>query len=165
MTKRNPQHPFSPPVGHEDMVMKERMAKDAWTTRDPGKVTLADTLDWTWRNRSAHRGGRAQVDVYLTEKWAAENGRRLVREIRAPSGTRIALRFCDEWNDQMGQGYCAHDNATWECGEPHHMAVRQASLTVVPDAEADQKFLWAKGPRPSETPWPRGSGSLTCPTH
>ncbi|MDP4992437.1 MAG: nuclear transport factor 2 family protein, partial [Marivita lacus] len=52
------------------------MAEDAWNSRDPAKVALAYTRDTAWRNRDTFLIGRAEVEDFLTKKWAKENGYR-----------------------------------------------------------------------------------------
>ena len=63
-----------PPFSYEDAVQKVRMAEDAWNSRNPAKVALAYTRDTRWRNRDEFLNGRAEVEAFLTAKWAKENG-------------------------------------------------------------------------------------------
>ncbi len=142
-----------PPFSYEDAVQKVRMAENAWNTRDPAKVAMAYTPDTRWRNRSEFLNGRAEVEDFLTRKWARENGYRLIKEIWAHAENRIAVRFCYEWHDEDGQWYRAHGNENWEFDALGYMAVRHASINDVPIAEADRKFHWPEGsPRPETHP-------------
>jgi nuclear transport factor 2 (NTF2) superfamily protein len=138
-----------PPFSYADAVQKVRMAEDAWNTRDPEKVALAYTVDTRWRNRSEFLNGRDEVRAFLAEKWAAENGYRLIKEIWAHDGNRIAVRFCYEYHDATGQWYRAHGNENWEFDADGYMAVRHASINDVAIAEAQRLFLWPQGPRPN----------------
>ncbi|WP_439119730.1 DUF1348 family protein [Marivita sp.] len=141
-----------PPFTHKDAVQKVRMAEDAWNSRDPAKVALAYTRDTTWRNRDVFLNGRAEVEVFLTDKWAKENGYRLIKEIWAHDGNRIAVRFCYEWHDESGQWFRAYGNENWEFDALGYMAVRHASINDVPIAETDRLFHWPQGSRPDDHP-------------
>ena len=141
-----------PPFSHEDAAQKVRMAEDAWNSRDPAKVALAYTRDTAWRNRDTFLNGRAEVEAFLTDKWAKENGYRLIKEIWAHDGNRIAVRFCYEWHDETGQWFRAHGNENWEFDALGYMAVRHASINDVPISEGDRLFHWPQGRRPDDHP-------------
>lgn len=142
-----------PPFSYADAVNKVRMAENAWNSRDPAKVAMAYTADTKWRNRSEFLNGRAEVQEFLTRKWATENGYRLIKEIWAHSDNRIAVRFCYEWHDEQGQWHRAHGNENWEFDALGYMAVRHASINDVPIAEDERKFHWPEGtPRPDDHP-------------
>ncbi|WP_436398861.1 DUF1348 family protein [Roseobacter sp. S98] len=141
-----------PPFTFEDAVTKVRMAEDAWNTRDPDKVAMAYTPDTIWRNRSEFLKGRDAVRAFLQRKWASETGYRLIKEIWAHAGNRIAVRFCYEWHDASGQWFRAYGNENWEFSETGHMAVRHASINDVPIEEPDRLFRWPQGRRPDDHP-------------
>jgi hypothetical protein len=84
--------PF-PPFNEESAIQKVRAAEDAWNTRDPARVALAYTLDSRWRNRAEFPCGRAQIEAFLTRKWARELDYRLIKELWTFAGNRIAVRF------------------------------------------------------------------------
>lgn len=128
------------------------MAEDAWNSRDLSKVALAYTRDTRWRNRDTFLNGRAEVEAFLTAKWAKENCYRLIKEIWAHDGNRIAVRFCYEWQDDAGQWYRAYGNENWEFDALGYMAVRHASINDVPISEADRMFHWPQGRRPDDHP-------------
>jgi nuclear transport factor 2 (NTF2) superfamily protein len=152
MTDRQPRAPV-PPFSFEDAVQKVRMAENAWNGRDPAKVVLAYTPDTKWRNRSEFLNGRAEVEAFLTRKWAAENGYRLIKEIWARSDDKIAVRFCYEYHDADGQWFRAHGNENWSFDALGYMAQRHASINDVPIPEAERLFHWdASGPRPDDHP-------------
>jgi nuclear transport factor 2 (NTF2) superfamily protein len=141
-----------PPFTHEEAVQKVRMAENAWNTRDPAKVAMAYTPDTRWRNRSEFLTGRAEVEAFLTRKWATENGYRLIKEIWAHGDNRIAVRFCYEYHDAAGQWFRAHGNENWEFDAEGYMAVRHASINDVPISEDARLFHWPQGPRPEDHP-------------
>jgi nuclear transport factor 2 (NTF2) superfamily protein len=147
-----PRHPI-PPFSHDDAVQKVRMAENAWNGREPDKVALAYTPDTEWRNRSQFLKGRAEVEAFLTEKWATENGYRLIKEIWAHSDDKIAVRFCYEYHDADGQWFRAHGNENWAFDADGYMAQRHASINDVPISEDQRLFHWdTPGPRPDDHP-------------
>lgn len=141
-----------PPFSFEDAVTKVRMAENAWNTRDPAKVAQAYTPDTRWRNRSEFLNGRAEVEAFLTRKWAVETGYRLIKEIWCHGAARIAVRFCYEYHDATGQWFRAHGNENWAFDAAGYMAVRHASINDVPIAEVARLFHWPQGPRPDDHP-------------
>lgn len=152
MTQQDTPRAPLPPFSFEDAVTKVRMAEDAWNSRDPARVALAYTRDTAWRNRDEFLNGRAEVEAFLTRKWAKENGYRLIKEIWSHAENRIAVRFCYEWHDQDGQWFRAHGNENWEFDAMGYMAVRHASINDVAIAEADRLFHWPQGRRPDDHP-------------
>ncbi len=58
MTANPNSRPPFPPFTRETAAQKVRMAEDAWNTRDPERVSLAYTVDSTWRNRAEFLSGR-----------------------------------------------------------------------------------------------------------
>ena len=69
------------------------MAEDAWNTRDPDRVVQVYTEDTRWRNRAEFPVGREQVRALLQRKWARELDYRLIKELWAFSGERIAAQI------------------------------------------------------------------------
>lgn len=98
MPARPPLPPFTPDTAAE----KARKAEDAWNTRDPARVAAAYTEDSRWRNRADFFTGRAAIEAFLTRKWAQELEYRLIKEVWAFHGDRIAVRFAYEWHDAAG---------------------------------------------------------------
>ena len=76
----NERPPF-PPFTSETAVQKVRMAEDAWNTRDPERVSLAYTVDSTWRNRAEFFSGREAIVQFLRRKWEKELDYRLLKEL------------------------------------------------------------------------------------
>jgi uncharacterized protein len=147
------QRPPVPPFTAETAAKKVRAAEDAWNTRDPEKVALAYTEDSRWRNRSQFINGRAEIVAFLTDKWQREHEYRLIKEVWAWEGDRIAVRFAYEWHDDAGQWYRAYGNENWKFDADGYMAERHASINDVPITEADRKFHWDRStPRPQDHP-------------
>ena len=143
--------PF-PPFTAESAALKVRMAEDAWNTRDPARVVLVYTQDTLWRNRVEFPVGRKQVALLLARKWAKELDYRLIKELWAFEGNRIAVRFAYEWHDAAGQWCRSYGNENWEFNELGYMQRRYASINDLPIAEADRQFHWPLGRRPDDHP-------------
>ena len=147
----SPRPPF-PPFTRETAIQKVRMAEDAWNTRDPERVALAYTVDTQWRNRAEFPTGREEVVQFLRRKWARELDYRLIKELWAFAGDRIAVRFAYEWHDDAGNWFRSYGNENWEFDEQGLMHRRFASINDVPIGEADRKYRWPQGPRPADHP-------------
>jgi nuclear transport factor 2 (NTF2) superfamily protein len=142
-----------PPFSYDDAVQKVRLAENAWNGRDPATVVLAYTPDTIWRNRSEFLKGSAEVEAFLTKKWAIEKGYRLIKEIWAHGDAEIAVRFCYEYHDGSGQWFRAHGNENWAFDADGYMAQRHASINDVPILDAERLFHWdAPGSRPDDHP-------------
>ena len=55
-----------------------------------------------------------QAEEFLTRKWARELDYRLIKELWATSGNRIAVRFAYEWHDDSQQWFRSYGNEDWE---------------------------------------------------
>ena len=144
--------PPLPPFDRESATLKVRLAEDGWNTRDPQRVALAYTPDSRWRNRAEFPTGRAEIVAFLTRKWARELDYRLIKELWAFSGNRIAVRFAYEWHDDAGNWYRSYGNENWEFAPNGLMAVRHASINDLPIAESARKYHWPQGRRPDDHP-------------
>jgi len=145
--------PPLPPFVRETAVQKVRMAEDAWNTRNPQRVALAYTEDSKWRNRAEFLQGRAAIVAFLTRKWTRELNYRLIKELWAWEGHRIAVRFAYEWRDDSGNWFRAYGNENWEFDQHGLMRFRHASINDLPIGETDRKFHWDQaGPRPADHP-------------
>jgi len=143
--------PF-PPFTHETAVQKVRLAEDGWNSRDPHKVSLAYTVDSRWRNRSEFLSGREQIVAFLTRKWATELEYRLIKELWAFAGNRIAVRFAYEYRNAAGEWFRAYGNENWEFDEQGLMYARHASINDLPIPESERKYHWPLGRRPDDHP-------------
>ncbi|KUM39959.1 nuclear transport factor 2 family protein [Pseudomonas sp. EpS/L25] len=144
--------PPVPPFTLESARQKVRAAEDGWNSRDPAKVALAYTADSRWRNRSDFLQGRAAIEAFLTRKWQREHEYRLIKELWAHDGARIAVRFAYEWRDADGQWYRAYGNENWHFDDQGLMAERHASINDLPITEAERLFHWPQGRRPDDHP-------------
>ncbi|MBV8047213.1 MAG: nuclear transport factor 2 family protein [Paludibacterium sp.] len=146
------QRPPLPPFTLETAKQKVRLAEDAWNSRDPAKVVLAYTPDTNWRNRAEFPQGRDQARQLLERKWARELEYRLIKELWAFDGNRIAVRFAYEWRDDAGNWYRSYGNENWEFDADGLMRNRFASINDAPIKENERKFFWPQGRRPDDHP-------------
>lgn len=144
--------PPLPPFTDETARQKVRLAEDAWNSRDPARVALAYTADSQWRNRSKFISGRAEIIAFLEAKWAAEQEYRLIKEIWAHQGNRIAVRFAYEFRDASNNWFRAYGNENWEFAENGLMRRRIASINDLPIDEKDRKLTFPQGRRPDDFP-------------
>ncbi|HVJ86315.1 MAG TPA: nuclear transport factor 2 family protein [Caulifigura sp.] len=144
--------PPLPPFTRETAVQKVRAAEDGWNTRNPERVSLAYTEDSRWRNRSEFLVGRGQIVEFLRRKWEKELEYRLIKELWAFDGYRIAVRFAYEWRNHEGRWFRSYGNENWEFDASGLMEVRHASINDVPITEADRRFHWPQGRRPDDHP-------------
>lgn len=144
--------PPVPPFTRETAIQKVRMAEDGWNSRNPERVALAYTEDSRWRNRSEFPVGRSQIVEFLTRKWQREIEYRLIKELWAFSGNRIAVRFAYEWRDDAGNWFRSHGNENWEFDDQGLMRFRYASINDQSITEAERKFHWPQGTRPADHP-------------
>ena len=143
--------PF-PPYTYETAVKKVRGAEDGWNTLNPEKVALAYSVDSYWRNRSEFVVGRPAIIEFLRRKWTKELDYRLIKELWAFEGNRIAVRFAYEWHDDSGNWFRSYGNENWEFDKDGLMQVRLASINDQPIKESDRKYNWPLGRRPDSHP-------------
>lgn len=144
--------PPLPPFTAETAAEKVRAAEDGWNSRDPGRVALAYTPGSVWRNRDTFLRGRTQIEAFLTAKWQAEQEYRLIKELWAFTGNRIAVRFAYEYRNASGQWFRAYGNENWEFDAHGLMAHRHASINDLAISEEDRLFHWEQGRRPDDHP-------------
>lgn len=150
--------PPLPPFSLETATQKVRMAEDAWNSRDPARVALAYTPDSQWRNRCEFLQGREAIEAFLRLKWRRELDYRLIKELWAFHGNRIAVRFAYESQDKSGRWWRSYGNENWEFDERGLMHVRIASINDLSLSESERKFHWPQGPRPDAHPSLSGLG-------
>lgn len=144
--------PPLPPFTRETAIQKVRLAEDGWNSRDAARVVLAYSPDTRWRNRVDFPVGREQAQALLERKWRRELDYRLIKELWAHDGNRIAVRFAYEWHDDAGQWYRSYGNENWQFNEQGLMVERHASINDMPIAESERKFFWPLGRRPDDHP-------------
>jgi nuclear transport factor 2 (NTF2) superfamily protein len=85
-------------------------------------------------------------------KWAKEHEYRLIKELWAFDGNRIAVKFAYEWHDDSGKWFRSYGNENWEFDPNGLMQRRYASINDLPIKETDRKFHWPQGRRPDDYP-------------
>ncbi|MFD9589260.1 MULTISPECIES: DUF1348 family protein [unclassified Streptomyces] len=148
MTERPPLPPFT----RESALEKVRLAEDGWNSRDPHKVSLVYSENSRWRNRDEWVDGRDEIVEFLTRKWSRELEYRLIKELWAFDGNRIAVRFAYESHDADGNWFRSYGNENWEFDADGLMTVRHASINDVPITESGRKYHWPLGRRPDDHP-------------
>jgi uncharacterized protein len=151
MSAVEPRPPF-PPFTHETAIQKVRLAEDGWNGRNPEKVALAYTPDSRWRNRAEFVTGRDEIVQFLDRKWKKELDYRLIKELWAVDGNRIAVRYAYEWHDDSGNWFRTFGNENWEFDDMGLMRRRYACLNDMPIKESERKFHWPPGRRPDDHP-------------
>nr|WP_062334851.1 nuclear transport factor 2 family protein [Herbidospora sakaeratensis] len=143
---------MTPPFTRESALERVRLAEDSWNTRDPERVSRGYSPDSRWRNRAEFLTGRDAIVEFLTRKWRRELEYRLIKELWAFTGNRIAVRFAYECHDDSGQWYRSYGNEQWEFADDGLMAFRHASINDLPIAESERKYHWPIGRRPDDHP-------------
>lgn len=144
--------PPLPPFTRETAIQKIRAAEDAWNTRDPERVALGYSEDSQWRNRAEFVTGRAEIVAFLKRKWLRELDYRLIKELWAVEGNRIAVRYAYESHDDSGNWYRSYGNENWEFTGSGLMRRRFSSINDLEITDAERKFHWPLGPRPADHP-------------
>jgi uncharacterized protein len=144
--------PLIPPFTFETATLKVRKAEDNWNSRDPQKVCLGYTQDCYWRNRSEFIKGRTEIIDFLSRKWGRELEYRLIKELWAFGGNKIAVRFAYECHDASGKWYRSYGNENWEFNDEGVMHHRYASINDVSITESERLYHWPLGPRPHDHP-------------
>ncbi|WP_112187668.1 nuclear transport factor 2 family protein [Ralstonia sp. GX3-BWBA] len=148
----NETRPPVPPFTLESATEKVRLAEDGWNSRNPERVALAYTPDSQWRNRAEFVNGREQIVEFLTRKWRKELDYRLIKELWAFGGNRIAVRFAYEWHDDSGNWFRSYGNENWEFDAHGVMQRRYACINDLPIKADERKFFWPLGRRPDDHP-------------
>jgi len=152
MSSSEQARPPFPPFDTATATQKVRLAEDAWNTRDPKRVSLAYTPDSVWRNRAEFLTGRDAIQQFLTRKWAKELDYRLIKELWACQGNRIAVRFAYEWHDDSGNWFRSYGNENWEFDDQGFMRRRIASINDLPLRADERKYHGLLGRRPDDQP-------------
>jgi nuclear transport factor 2 (NTF2) superfamily protein len=142
-----------PPFTRETAIEKVRLAENGWNSRVPEKVALAYTVDSWWRNRAEFIQGRPAIIDFLTRKWNKELDYRLIKELWAFEGSRIAVRFAYEWHDDSGNWFRSYGNENWAFDQNGLMHHRHASINDLTIKESERNFRWDISlPRPLDHP-------------
>src|SRR6201993_4169410 len=146
------QRPPLPPFSHETAIQKVRLIEDAWNSREPEKMASAYAADSRWRNRAEFLNGKQEIGEFLKRKWTKELDYRLIKELWAFEGNRIAVRFAYECHDDSGNWWRSYGNENWEFDVNGLMGLRFACINALPIKEPDRKYHWPLGRRPDEHP-------------
>nr|WP_314431247.1 DUF1348 family protein [uncultured Pantoea sp.] len=146
------QRPPLPPLTRETAIEKVRLAEDGWNSRDAAKVALAYSADTQWRNRTEFAHNREEAEAFLARKWKKELEYRLIKELWAFDGNRIAVRYAYEWRDDSGNWFRSYGNENWEFEGDGLMKRRFACINDMPIKESERKFFWPLGRRPDDHP-------------
>ena len=111
-----------------------------------------DTDDTERCTRAEFLRGREQVRALLQRKWARELDDRLIKQLWAFGGQRIAVRFAHEWQDDSGDWFRSYGNENGEFTAEGLMRRRYASINDVPIKAEQRLFFWPLGRRPDEQP-------------
>ena len=152
MSSATETRPPLPPFTRESAAQKVRLAEDGWNSRDSERVSLVYTPDSAWRNRAEFFSGRPAIVEFLKRKWAKELDYRLIKEVWAFEGARIAVRFAYEWHDDSGHWFRSYGNENWEFDAHGLMRLRIASINDLPIAASERKYHWPLGRRPDGHP-------------
>ena len=144
--------PPLPPFSRETAILKVRLAEDGWNTRDASKVAMAYTVYTQWRNRIDFISSREEAQAFLERKWQTELDYRLIKEVWAFDGNRIAVRYAYESHDASGNWFRSYGNENWEFDESGLMQRRFACINDLPIQELERKFHWPLGRRPDDHP-------------
>eukprot|EP01035_Chromulina_nebulosa_P036737 gene36737-49530_t len=77
---------------------------------------------------------------------------RLVKEVWAHAGNRIAVRFAYEYRDDSGNWFRAYGNENWQFDADGLMERRIASINEHPITAEQRAFHWPLGRRPDDHP-------------
>lgn len=144
--------PPLPPFTRETAEQKVRGAENLWNTRNPEKVVLGYSPDSRWRNRAEFVNESGEIIAFLKRKWSKELDYRLIKELWAFGGNRIAVRFAYEWHDDSGNWFRSYGNENWEFDENGLTRLRYACINDLPIRGSDRKYHWPLGRRPDDHP-------------
>lgn len=144
--------PPLPPFTRDTAIRKVRLTEDDWNSRDMEKIARSYAVDFRWQYRSAFINGRQEIIPVLHNKWAKELGYRLIKELWAHDGNRIAVRFATEWHDEAGNWFRSYGNESWEFDQHGLMRLHFACVNDLALKDSDRKFHWPLGPRPHDHP-------------
>jgi nuclear transport factor 2 (NTF2) superfamily protein len=99
-----------------------------------------------------HRVSAASREAFLTRKWAREPDYRLIKELWAFTGDRIAVRFAYEWHDDSGNWFRSYGNENWHFDQHGLMRERHACINDLPITEDQHLFHWPQSRRPDDHP-------------
>ena len=148
----NPVASLLPPFTTETAILKIRAVEDTWNAPVPEGLARGYSPDCLWRNRSEFLHGCPGVIAFLTRKWTAELDYRLIEDLWAFDGNRIAARFTYESHDASSQWHRAHGIEIWQFDGVVLSRFRHASINDLAFGKEVRPFLWPLGRRPGPHP-------------
>ena len=141
-----------PPFTWQTAIEKVRAIEDGWNSREPARVALDYSIDSFWRVRLESLSGRAAIEAFLARKWTKELDYRIVRELWAVTGNRVAARFACEYHDGSGKCFRTYGSESWEFDQDGLIQRCIASADDHSIDETDRVFWWPLGRRPDDHP-------------
>jgi nuclear transport factor 2 (NTF2) superfamily protein len=129
-----------------------RASEDAWNLRNLDAVVLSHTIGCQWRCRADFIWGRDQVRAFVSRRWRREIEFRLLSELWAWDGNRIAMRFACEFRDDGGIWYRVYGNENWLCDEHGLVSLRLTNANEHPIEEYERTLRWTTETRPADYP-------------
>jgi nuclear transport factor 2 (NTF2) superfamily protein len=108
--------------------------------RNPRHILLAYTSDSHWQKRSGFVSDPQDIVVLLIRKWTKELGGRLMRELWAWSGAKIAVQFACERQASAGKWIRSRRSEKGKFGAKGLMKRRLACISDVPSDEPDRRM-------------------------
>jgi nuclear transport factor 2 (NTF2) superfamily protein len=141
-------HRSLPPSGQEVTQRKLRAAGDAWNTREPRRVLFAYTTESDRRNHAEFVPDQQELVAFLIRKWAKELGGRLMKELWAWPGAKIAIHSAFERLASAGNWIPFHRNENEKFGANGPMELRLARVSI---DKPDRMMRWDRsGPRAAD---------------
>lgn len=129
-----------------------RTAEDICNLRDLDAVVMSNSIDCQWRSRDLFLWGREQIRSALTSLWRPQIERRLIAELWAADGDRMAIRFVSEFRDCGGVWFRAHGCEAWQLDSSGLIRRRFTNSNEHAIDEHERMLRWPAGTRPGEHP-------------
>ncbi|WP_407179862.1 DUF1348 family protein [Bradyrhizobium sp. STM 3562] len=142
----------APPFTWTTAANKVRIIEDHWNSQKPAHVALSYTIDSFWRSGVEFLSGRTAIEAFLTSKWSRQLEYRVIAELWAFAGNRIASRFASEYHDIDGNWFRSYGNEHWEIDSDGLIQRRIESFNNQSIKEADRVLRWPIGRRPEDHP-------------
>jgi uncharacterized protein len=141
-----------PPFAWETAIERVRAIEDSWNSCEPTRVALNYSIDSCWRVRLECLSGRAAIEAFLSRKWTEQLDYRLLSELWAFTGNRIATRFVYEHHDCDGNWFRSCGNESCEFDRDGLIRRYIACADAHQIGETDRAFFWPLGRRPDDHP-------------
>ena len=134
------------------VLERVRIGEDATNTQDLEGVVMHNSIDCQWRSRTEFVWGREQIRASIARKWRRELERRVITELWAADGDRIAIRFVVEFRDDNRAWFRAHGSENWELNASGQIRRRFTSVNEHVIQEHERLLRWPAGVRPDDHP-------------